>query len=138
MSRNPRKYRVLVAGEHTFIWRTTHCHVRGCEDILTIRRSGTPSGRALHFGDKPGFLPSGGAYSEAGVVADDKRRWLNLNEPGVVRAFIDALCEAGWQATDRSYLHVDGWEWFDQCCLRHESAEGGDQNSDRRASSTST
>ena len=58
------------------------------------------------------MIPDGGT-SAAGVIGDDAGRWLNLNEPGVVRAFVDALTAADWQAADRRFLHLDGWPWLD-------------------------
>jgi hypothetical protein len=108
-----RTHRKLVAGEHTYLWRVRHDHDHGCDEILSIRRVGSSSGRALHFRPKPGFLVPDGGTSAAGVVGDAGGRLLNLNEPGVVRAFVDVLA-AQWPSADRTFEHLDGWSWFDQ------------------------
>ena len=121
MSRN-RTYRVLVADEHTYLWRVKHCHDEGCDETLTIRRVASPSGRALHFRPKQGYVIPDGGMSATGVIGDDADRQLNLNEPGVVRAFIDALTAAEWPATDRRFLHLDGWPWLD-AAYRHSSVD---------------
>ena len=34
------------------------------------------------------------------LVTDEADRWLNLNEPGVVRAFVDVLTAADWSAEE--------------------------------------
>ncbi|MBR7831225.1 hypothetical protein KDK95_33270 [Actinospica sp. MGRD01-02] len=112
MSRN-RSHRLLTADGHTYLWRVRHRHHEGCDEILTIRRLASLSGKALHFRPQPGFgIPDGGT-SAAGVIADDAGRRLNLNEPGVVRVFIDALTADQWPITDRRFLHLDGWPWLD-------------------------
>jgi hypothetical protein len=111
MSRN-RTYRVLAVGEQTYLWRVRHRHDEGCDEILSIRRVASSSGRALHFRPKPGFVVPDGGTSASGVVGDDAGRWLNLNEPGVVRAFVDALTAFEWLATDRAFAHLDGWDWL--------------------------
>lgn len=114
MSHN-RPHRALAAGEHTYLWRVSHRHEDdGCVEVLSIRRVGSPSGRALHFRPKPGFAIPDGGVSASGVVGDDTGRWLNLNEPGVVRAIIDTLTASDWPAADRTFAHVDGWAWFDR------------------------
>ena len=111
MSRH-RTYRVLTAGEHTFLWRVRHRHDEGCNEILSIRRLASSSGRALHFRPKPGFAIPDGGTSASGVVRDDTGRWLNLHEPGVVRAFIDVLTASEWPTTDHAFVHLDGWAWL--------------------------
>lgn len=107
-----RGYRVLTVGEHVYLWRVRHLHDEGCDEVLSIRRVDSPSGRALHFRPKPGFCIPAGGTSAAGVVGDDTGRWLNLNEPGVVRAVVDVLTASDWPIGDRSFAHLDGWSWF--------------------------
>jgi hypothetical protein len=64
--------------------------------------------------------------SAAGVVGDRVAgRWLNLNEPSVVRSFIDLLSASGWPSSDRSFLHVNGWNWFDEAYLHSAQAACG-------------
>ncbi|WP_227983576.1 hypothetical protein [Nocardia spumae] len=70
------------------------------------------------------FRPGEGRYvpdgypSAAGDIRVGDRR-LNLNMPGVVRAFIDAVDEAGWMADARTNGRRDGWDLFDDAYARH-------------------
>lgn len=114
-----RKHRLLVAADQSYLWRVRHQHNEGCEEVLTLRRIGSPSARILRFRSRPGFSVPDGGVSAAGVVGDDRDRWLNLNEPGVVRAFVDALSAADWPAGDRLTRDLDGWAWFAEAHDRH-------------------
>lgn len=108
-----RRHRVLVVGGVAYLWSVRHRHSLHCEEVLSIRRVGSPSRRTLCFRAKPGFaIPVGGLGSAAGVVIDDSDRALNLNEPGTVRAFVDILTASEWPATDRRAREIDGWPWF--------------------------
>jgi hypothetical protein len=122
MSRN-RTYRALAAGEHTYLWRVWHRHDDGCDEILSLRRVASSSGRVLHFRPKPGFAIPDGGTSASGVVRDDAGRSLNLNEPGVVRAFIDTLTASEWPTTDRAFAHLDGWAWLAQAHRQRATAD---------------
>ena len=128
MSRD-RGFRVLKAGEFTYFWRVRHRHDEGCDEILSLRRAASPSGRLLHFRPRPGFVIPDGGVSAAGVVGDDAGRWLNLNEPGVVRALVDVLTAAQWPAADRGFLDLDGWDWFGSA-HRHRTAAGQNVSDD--------
>jgi hypothetical protein len=114
---------MLVADEHAYLWQVRHRHDEGCDEILTIRRVASPSGRALHFRPKQGFVIPDGGMSAAGVVGDAAGRWLNLNEPGVVRAVIDALTATEWPAANRRFLHLDGWPWLDAAYRQRSPAD---------------
>jgi hypothetical protein len=119
-----RKHRLLVVGDQSYMWRVRHQHVDGCEEVLRLRRVGSPSARALGFRSRPGFSVPDGGTSAAGVVGDDHGRWLNLNEPGVVRAFVDALGAADWPAGDLRSHDLDGWAWF---AAAHDRRHGEDR-----------
>lgn len=111
--RNSRRPRVLTVRGQQFRWRTYHRHVDGCEEVLWIRQRGAPAGLTLVF--RPGAerrIPDGGV-STAGVVGT-RDLWLNLNEPGVVRAFLDAAVRRGFPAVARTAGPCDGWELFDE------------------------
>lgn len=109
-----RNHRVLGVGEGSYLWSVGHRHTENCEEVLSIRRAGSPSRRTLCFENRPGFdIPLGGP-SAAGVVTDDADRTLNLNEPGTVRAFVDVLTASEWPETDRRASEIDGWLWFGQ------------------------
>lgn len=110
---------MLVTPEHRYLWRVRHCHDDdGCDEVLSIRRTASHSGRALHFRPRSGFLIPDGGTSASGVMRDGAGRWLNLHEPGVVRAIVDELTGAQWPAADRAFVHLDGWDWFDRVCRR--------------------
>lgn len=76
-----------MVGNRTFLWSVGHEH---------------------DFGDiSDGFLPSG-----AVGTSDDV--WLNLHEPGTVRALLDEAIARGWNAGDPEGMQIDGWTLFDQ------------------------
>ncbi|WP_338676608.1 hypothetical protein V1460_29300 [Streptomyces sp. SCSIO 30461] len=60
------------------------------------------------FEEGPQLIVSG-AYWHDGLVARSKGEALNLNEPGVVRRFLDAALAAGVDAP----AEVDGWAIYD-------------------------
>ncbi|MGO4617230.1 hypothetical protein AB4305_22585 [Nocardia sp. 2YAB30] len=107
-----RRRRVLTVVTSRYLWKTYHQHLHGCEEVLRLRRLGSVAGLTLVFepGDRR-MIPDGGT-SAAGVVRLGDRR-LNLNEPGVVRAFVDAAVDAGWMAEARTIGRRDGWDLFD-------------------------
>ncbi|WP_194818700.1 hypothetical protein [Nocardia sp. XZ_19_385] len=50
--------------------------------------------------------------SAAGVIWVGDRS-LNLNKPGVVRAFINAAVDAGWMFEARTVGRRNGWDLLD-------------------------
>ncbi|MGW0004418.1 hypothetical protein [Nocardia grenadensis] len=56
--------------------------------------------------------------SVSGVIWTGDRS-LNLNKPGVVRAFVDGAVRRGWMADARAVAHRDGWELFDEAYARN-------------------
>ena len=114
---------MLAAGEHTYLWRVRHHHDEGCDEVLSIRRAASSSGRALHFRPKPGFAVPDGGTSAAGVVRDDAGRSLNLNEPGIVRSFIDVLTTSEWPTDDHAFAHLDGWAFLAQAHRQRTTAD---------------
>ena len=114
-----RDYRELKIVGRGYLWNVQHRHIDGCEEVLYLRRCGSPqSSRLLGFRTKPGFAVPDGGMSSAGCVCDDRHRWLNLNEPGTVRAFVDVLEAGQWPVGDRRRMELDGWELFDEVCRR--------------------
>ncbi|WP_280694272.1 hypothetical protein [Kitasatospora sp. GAS204B] len=75
--------------------------------VLTIRRLGARGRVLVVFEEGPdrlipdGWVPSG-AVGTAGA-------WLNLHEPGTVRALLDAALAGGWQPDDPAPEELDGW-----------------------------
>lgn len=116
MRKNGR-YRVLTVGERQYFWRTAHRHVPGCEETLRLRPRGSVAGLTLVF--RPGgerHVPDGGASVSGFIWTGD--RSLNLNKPGVVRAFVDGAVRRGWMADARAVGHRDGWDLFDEAYAR--------------------
>lgn len=117
MRKNGR-HRVLTVGDRQYFWRTTHRHVPGCEEILRLRPRGSAAGVTLVFRpDGERHVPDGGV-SVSGVIWTGDRS-LNLNKPGVVRAFVDGAVRRGWMADARTVAHRDGWELFDEAYARN-------------------
>ena len=112
-----RRLRQLEVGEQKYLWRVSHRHAPGCVEVLSVRKVGSSSGRSLHFGSEPGFTAPAGGVDQAGATTIR----LNLNEPGVVRAFVDALTLADWPLDDRRFIHVNGWTWFEDAYQRRTS-----------------
>ncbi|MEU4345009.1 hypothetical protein AB0H00_27760 [Nocardia sp. NPDC023852] len=113
-----RRRRVLTVGELQYLWKTYHQHVDGCEEVLRLRQIGSVAGLTLVFRpDGERHVPDGG-FSAAGDIWIGDRS-LNLNMPGVVRAFVDAAVEAGWMAQTRTVGRRNGWDLFDDAYARN-------------------
>ncbi len=109
---------MLAVGEQQYFWATGHRHLDGCEEFLRLRPRGSAAGLTLVF--RPGGqrgIPDGGMSAPGYIHSGDQ--WLNLNMPGVVRAFLDAAVDAGWLAEARAVGRRDGWELFDEAYARH-------------------
>ncbi|SNY87672.1 hypothetical protein SAMN04244553_4622 [Nocardia amikacinitolerans] len=110
--------RVLTVGEQQYLWKTYHRHVDGCEEVLRLRRIGSVTGLSLIFRpDGERHIPDGGVSTAGEIWVGN--RFLNLNMPGVVRAFVDAAVEAGWMAETRTAGRRDGWDLFDEAYTRN-------------------
>lgn len=108
-SRNTRR---LVVGADTYLWSAGHAHEGGkqpdvstCRETLSLRRDGSRGRLLLAFRQPPALGP-------LSTVGDPDRGWLNLHEPGVVRAFLDAALARGWQPGAATGQEIDGWTLF--------------------------
>lgn len=122
MVRSSRKPRLCVVGNETFLWSVGHEHhfddgdplvsrYQGCCEILTLRRRGTQGRLQIVFRGGAGRrVPDG--YPPSGVVGTADDVWLNLHEPGTVRALLDEAITRGWNADDIATARIDGWELF--------------------------
>ncbi|MEY9873479.1 hypothetical protein ABH931_002961 [Streptacidiphilus sp. MAP12-33] len=123
MPRRSRTARRLVVGEATYLWRVGHAHryvadgatalerFLDCREILTIRRLGGEAQLRVVFGQGEGRLvPDGWLHSGAVGTGD---AWLNLHEPGVVRALLDEAAGRGRAFEGHGVADVDGWPLFD-------------------------
>lgn len=131
-SKLPRK---LVAHERTFRYRTEHEHpidtsggrpkYSGCTELLYIWIDRQPR-RALTVAFRAGegrLVHDGGMGSHAGMVILQglPDGYLNLHEPGVVRAFIDVAMRRGW-VPDGAPLELDGWEYVEDVVRRRRAS----------------
>ncbi|WP_246043052.1 MULTISPECIES: hypothetical protein [Streptomyces] len=115
MARRTSRGRRLVAGDRTFTWSVRHSHTRredgrcDCRESLTLVH-GRDRRAVLRivFRNGPGrWVPDGLAPS--GSVGTSREEWLNLHEPGAVRALLDAALAAGWDPAAPTVTEVDGW-----------------------------
>ncbi|GAA4975004.1 hypothetical protein GCM10023334_101120 [Nonomuraea thailandensis] len=101
-----------MAGDETFLWVVAHNHrdeqgrPRECRETLRLRRSGARGRLLIVFQEGPGrLLAHSGAVGAGGL-------WLNLHEPGTVRALLDEATLRGWDSDDPLTAHLDGWDLF--------------------------
>jgi hypothetical protein len=123
VGRRGRAARRLVVGEETYLWRVGHDHRRvddavtgrhrylDCRETLTIRPAGTEAQLRLVFPAGPGRLASDGLLPSGALGTDGA--WLNLHEPGVVRALLEQATARGWRFEGHRAVDVDGWPLFD-------------------------
>ncbi|WP_328474661.1 hypothetical protein OHA21_15805 [Actinoplanes sp. NBC_00393] len=123
-----RASRVLIVGEHTFLWSIGHFHEQvdnpqsppvylDCREILKIRRHKAQGLLEVVFrAGKDRLVPDG--FLESGAVMRNDGRALNLHEPGAARALLDEALNGGWQPDQPGAVEVDGWELFDAVFAR--------------------
>ncbi|MDX3227175.1 hypothetical protein [Streptomyces sp. ME19-01-6] len=107
-----RSTRRLVVGDDTYLWSVGHLHEGGkqpdystCRETLSLRREGSRGRLLLAFLQPPAIGPMS-------TVGAPDRGWLNLHEPGVVRAFLDAALAQGWDPGAVKGQEIDGWTLF--------------------------
>ncbi|MDT0544148.1 hypothetical protein [Streptomyces lonegramiae] len=118
--------RRLVVGADTYLWSVRHLHEGGkrpdistCRETLSLRQEGSSGRLVLAFHQPPAIGPTS-------TVGDPDRGWLNLHEPGVVRAFLDAALAQGWQPGAKSGQEIDGWTLFPEALrARRAQSDGG-------------
>ncbi len=118
----------LTVGDLTFRWWVSHTHGRGvrvpdrdvqdvCRQTLSIRREGAKGQLRVSFTEGPETAVAEG-YFYAGCVGRVGEDLVNLNEPGVARAFLDEALARGWDPAVSGEVRVDGWGMFD-AVLKH-------------------
>ncbi|NUS82152.1 MAG: hypothetical protein HOY75_05240 [Streptomyces sp.] len=121
-----RSTRRLVVGDHTYLWSVGHVHKGGkqpdvttCLETLSLRLDGSSGRLLLTFYQPPAIGPTS-------TIGDRDRGWLNLHEPGVARAFLDAALAQGWQPGAKSGQEIDGWTLFPEALRAcHGKSDGG-------------
>ncbi|WP_328392858.1 hypothetical protein [Nocardia sp. NBC_00416] len=114
--------RTLTVDAQQYVWANYHQHVNGCAEILRLRRRGAAAGLTLIFRPDGERLVSDGGPIATGLVWIGDRL-LNLNKPGVVRAFVDAAADAGWLTEAHAVGRRDGWVLFDDAYARNTGRE---------------
>ena len=121
MVRSGKKARRLVVGNEAFLWSLGHEHrieqgqYRDCREVLIIRRLGARGRLLIVFQEGPGRLvPDGHVHS--GAVGTAEGGWLNLHEPGTVRALLAEATARGWHLDDGA--RADGWFFFETVAAR--------------------
>ncbi|MEU2238875.1 hypothetical protein ABZ572_05640 [Streptomyces sp. NPDC018338] len=104
--------RKLTVDGTTWLWNVRHRHP-DCRTVLTLRRAETRHARLrLVFRDLPGRIVAGYPMG-LGEVAAVEGGWLNLNEPGVVRRFLEEALARDLVPTAHGQAEEDGWPLFD-------------------------
>lgn len=134
MGRSEKKSRRLVVNSTTFLWKVGHRHDRdngpalGCCEVLALHPLDSRGRLEIVFRGGPGRVVPDGWLHSGGVGTGDA--YLNLNEPGTVRALLDeAVAVHGWDIYDAVPRVIDGWSLFDAVSARRpeagaESAQG--------------
>ncbi|MEU5279733.1 hypothetical protein [Streptomyces asoensis] len=108
MTDRRRRRTLVVDGSTAYLWTVGHRHgdARPCEEVLTLHRDGVRTRIVFRAGE--GRYVGSVAYGHSGGVGD-RHHHLNLNRPGVVRAFVDEAVARGLLPLDGD---LDGWELF--------------------------
>ncbi|MBC9712410.1 hypothetical protein H9Y04_07475 [Streptomyces sp. TRM66268-LWL] len=112
-----RRVRRLAVDDTTYEWCFAHRHDRGrgysgCRSIVTVWRPGSRARLRFVFRPGPGRIISDGYFEEGAAVRVPDRAYLNLHEPGTVRALLDEHL-AGGPFPGAGSVEVDGWALFD-------------------------
>ncbi|THA75710.1 hypothetical protein E6R60_16605 [Streptomyces sp. A0642] len=113
------------------MWRVGHRHerddgpARNCREVLALHPLGGRGRLEIVFREGPGRVVPDGLLHAGGVGT--RGAYLNLNEPGTVRALLDeAVAAHGWDSDDPVPVTIDGWTLFDAVSARR--PEGGTES----------
>ncbi|WP_411135804.1 hypothetical protein [Streptomyces sp. C10] len=125
MARREMTARRLVVDGEIFLWSLRHRHhalgngrYEGCCEALVIRRFKSRGCLRIAFEEGRGRLVPGGYLTHSGAVGMAGGAFLNLHEPGTVRALIDEALAEGWSPGDPATTAMDGWALFDTVARR--------------------
>ncbi|MEU6265855.1 hypothetical protein [Saccharopolyspora shandongensis] len=127
MVRSGKKARRLVIDDATFLWSVRHQHHveqdqrQFCREVLGIGRLGSVGRVRIAFEGGAGRLVPDGLLHSGGVGTGGS--WLNLHEPGTVRALLDEALANGWDPDDPSIKQIDGWLLFDAVSARRNAPQ---------------
>lgn len=114
MRRKPGRW--LGVGTERYLWGVGHFHRPGpkdCNEFVWIRREGSHGRLLVVFAAGDGHLVYDGYPLHSGEVQHADDRGLNLNQPGVARALLDAAIAGGWDPLANRTTELDGWSLFD-------------------------
>lgn len=123
MVRSKGKARRLVVGEETFLWSLGHEHrvdqsqYQECREILIIRPFAAKGRLLIVFRQGSDQLVTDGCLS-SGTVGTVKGGFLNLHEPGTIRALLEEAISHGWCFDNPGTQQMDGWALFDVVATR--------------------
>jgi hypothetical protein len=118
-------------GEETYRWSLGHEHrmvdeprrYLDCREVLTLRRQGSPGRVLIVFEARPGHLVPDG-YLPSGAVGTDRGGFINLYQPGTVRALLGEALTRGWDPARPGALSLDGWLLFDAVAAHRAGRRG--------------
>ncbi|OIJ97844.1 hypothetical protein BIV25_13690 [Streptomyces sp. MUSC 14] len=114
-----RRVRRLVVDGTVYGWCFWHRHDRargcpGCASTVSLWRLGSRARLRLVFRPAAGRIIADGYHDEGAAMRLPDRAYLNLHEPGSVRALLDeALARGLFPAAGPVEAEVDGWPLFD-------------------------
>ncbi|MFJ2933754.1 hypothetical protein ACIO8G_13375 [Streptomyces sp. NPDC087219] len=112
--RRDRVPRRLTVESTVWLWTVGHDHTPDCLTFLTLRRAeNRHSQLRLVFRDGPGRIVAGYPFGAGDIAATGAGAILNLNEPGVVRRFLDEAAARGLLPTAHGIQDEDGWPLYD-------------------------
>ncbi|MGW9449507.1 hypothetical protein [Streptomyces sp. NPDC055632] len=112
MRRDGALRRLTVDDGTVWLWNVRHRHP-DCRTVLALRRAERPHALLrLVFREAPGRAVAGFTMGRHEVLAGGG--WLNLDEPGVVRRFLDAAVARDLVPTANGAREEDGWPLFDE------------------------
>ncbi|EST27933.1 hypothetical protein M878_23945 [Streptomyces roseochromogenus subsp. oscitans DS 12.976] len=109
----------MVLGGTVYGWCFWHRHDRvrgypGCSSTVTLWRPGSRARLRLVFRPASDRIIADGCHDEGAAIRLPDREYLNLHEPGSVRALLDeALARGLFPAAGPVEAEVDGWPLFD-------------------------
>ena len=118
MTRSSRTPHPLTVDDETFLWTLRHDHraasgetFEDCREVLTIRRKGALGRLQVTFSAGPGHLVPD-THAATGAVGTPGGAWLDLHDPGTVRAILYEARRRGLGVDCAAVEEVDGWALF--------------------------
>jgi len=107
----------MVADGTVYGWCFAHRHDRargypGCSSTVTLWRHGSRARLRLVFRPGRERVIADGYFDEGAAVRLPDRAYVNLHEPGSVRALLDEALARGLVPATGT-VEVDGWPLFD-------------------------